>query len=1167
MAEKVLTPGVTTKEIDLSQPTFGGIRGVPAGIIGTATKGPAFVPVTFGNINNFVNTFGEIKSNQFGALAARQWLNNASACTFVKVLGIGDGKQRNSDGTVTNAGFFVGDETIQPNGAINKNPYANHHATASIKGRTYFLGCFMSESNGSTIFSDAGIQQPTKKMTNVEGGITGSAGFAKAGANTRSVILSDGILAYTGTLDQTVNNADSTLTTIGTQDLTDSSATSIAGGIKTWVDLCIENGLDMHASISSNIITLTARRIEGISANGRAGIGGYAVKDSANDSNHFTVNSSFSNDASGGAVPILRGVLLAASGVVLTLSGNNLPTFADGENRNDFPANVEVEAAVSSLGSVDGIRGCPTGSYHLKTRRFRMLMNGFKGSDYRTDRYIDASFDMVNSDGDTGDYFASVFNTDPNLIEEHGHVLYSHYDIYGKIADVTGSGVYNKSGVKRNEYYEDIAFLLTSSLGRGESPGTTSIPDYEDFKDRYTHAETPYIISQNYAGKPFDLFKLVSIHSGESIADKYKCSIQNLQYRGTDKYPSFDLTVTDLNVSDLDEGTLIESYTGLTLDKSSPKYISRIIGDQHTYFDFDNTQNSQKIVVEGSFPVRSPNFRVKLSSDLENGNIPVDALPFGFRGPNHLVTSGSFLSSGSNDSYSFPITETSSGGTRANPLLGVIEPPIPYRKNLTTGLGNFKSVNSKFKWGLQSTLVINALDPNEFDQTIVGNPIAGGFTKHFPTHRKNTTNFSVGNNHGAKKIRGQVVDSDKFNFNKFSLHNVNVKTGSFAQYGRRADPSIDAWVSASYNRKGIPTTNHANKTRGFNPDDLRVRGNITYAKFNIPIQGGFNGTNIFDKDKSELGVNSVKREIDDSTKQGGLSGPTISAYRKAIDILGSKTDADIQLLTIPGQRHPTVTDYAISAVENRFDALLVMDIEEKDQENSFVTGSNQNVSITNTVTNFRNRGLDSSFAAAYFPDLNLELENGNVIQVPPSVAVMGALGVNDLIGNTWTAPAGVNRTMLRNTGITSLATSVTQGSQTDALYDADINPIVSLPRYGITIFGQKTLLQNQSALDRINVRRLLIDIRRKVRNVANTLLFEPNREETLEAFTNLVNPILQEIRNKQGLKRFKVVIDTTTTTQADVENNTIRGKIFLEPTRAAEFIALDFVVTNAGAEI
>ena len=138
----------------------------------------------------------------------------------------------------------------------------------------------------------------------------------------------------------------------------------------------------------------------------------------------------------------------------------------------------------------------------------------------------------------------------------------------------------------------------------------------------------------------------------------------------------------------------------------------------------------------------------------------------------------------------------------------------------------------------------------------------------------------------------------------------------------------------------------------------------------------------------------------------------------------------------------------------------------------------------------------------------------------------------------------------------------------DTLYDADINPITNFPTSnGVVVFGQKTILRSASALDRVNVRRLLIDIRRKVRKIADTFLFEPNREDTLARFSASVTPVLTRIQQQQGLDRFKVLIDTTTTTQADVENNTIRGKIFLQPTRSVEFISLDFVVTNNGTEI
>jgi phage tail sheath protein FI len=275
---------------------------------------------------------------------------------------------------------------------------------------------------------------------------------------------------------------------------------------------------------------------------------------------------------------------------------------------------------------------------------------------------------------------------------------------------------------------------------------------------------------------------------------------------------------------------------------------------------------------------------------------------------------------------------------------------------------------------------------------------------------------------------------------------------------------------------------------------------------------------------------------------------------------------DIQLLAVPGMRHTSLSDYAITAVENRFDALYIMDIEERDTRNIYVTSSDvtPRLSVTNTTTNFRSRALDSSFAAAYFPDVVMTVDSsGRTQRVPPSVAVIGAYSQNDRLARSWFAPAGQTRGILSSV---TEPTVVLSQQNLDTLYDAKINPIISTPD-GVVVFGQKTLLATESALDRVNVRRLLIEIRRQVRTVANSILFEPNRESTLANFRARVNPILQRVQEGAGVVRYRVQIDTSTTTQADVENNTIRGKIYVQPTRTAEFVALDFVVTNAGAEI
>lgn len=984
--------GVSTREIDLSGPTPTGPTGVPAGIVGTANEGPAFVPLTFATYGQYKLTYGASDGTKFGPIAANEWLKNAQALTYVRVLGVGDGRERSSTtGNVTSAGFVVGERQVQSNGVKGNNPYANTGGQG--EGRTYFLGCFMSESAGSNIFSDAGIQ---------------------------------------------------------------TSVTSSA---------------------------------------------------------------------------ILRGVVLAPSGVVLSLSGNIGGT-------NTAPA----ASADSST-----VRGFTTGSVSLLGggSTFVMFMNGYKATE-ASPSYITASFDMY-----APDYFANVFNTDPLKFEEKGHLLYGYYDIHPTLAVVTGAGVIKAGAYQNTE--EPIAFILSSSVGRisrGQTvgAGNEDVPVYESFEDRFSNAVSPFVISQKFGASPYNLFKLETLSDGSGITDKFKFSIENIvkSNSSTDKFGTFDIVLRDFYDSD-DTKVVLESFRGLSLDPSSERFIGRVIGDKKVFFDFDSNTESQKIIVEGSHDVRSRYVRVILSDELKNKEVPDEALPMGFRGPHHLLTSGSLLSGpGANAD----VLNVSDAHNR------VREPAIPFRVSIAQGSGASKREDVELYWGIQTNIRKSVDKPNsisEFDDTFLT------YVKHFPTHRLDAYNFSEGDNAGVADGNGTVRDSDRFNNNKFTLENIQVRTGSTGL----ADS--DQWLSASYVRNGSIAVDNAAKTRGFTVDDLSVVSNRKFLKFTVPLQGGFDGVNIFNRDQRDLTNNSAKREIDDEINQGGTSGPTISAFRKAIDIMGSTSDVDIQLLSIPGMRHESITDYAISTVENRFDAMLIMDVEERDQFNTVITSSAQSPHVSNTVTGFKNRVLDTSFAAAYFPDVTVQdPDTGGLVSVPPSVVTIGAYSLNDKVGHPWFAPAGFTRGSLTTVTTTNVLLNRTN---LDDLYDADINPLAKFPGKPLSVWGQKTLLANASALDRVNVRRLLIDVRRKVRNIANTLLFEPNRTETLQRFSNLVNPILQSVQDAQGVDRFKVIIDTTTTTQADVENNTIRGKIYLQPTRSVEFVALDFVVTNAGTTL
>jgi len=1126
--------GVSTREIDLSQPSVSSPSGVPAGVIGTANQGPAFVPITVGNFNDFTTLFGATDGAKFGPLAVNEWLKNAGSATFVRVLGAGNGQQRNTTtGIVTNAGYFVGDRNLQLNGTIGNNPYANSGAGA-VKGRTYFLGCFMSESNGSTIFSDAGIQ-----VNNAFASTTLTIGNDTTSTNLLAENDTLTLIDATGT-SKTFEFLDNGSSATGDNIAVESAAAVTADTgvtLATTLSTVISSNLSISVDRTDNVLTLT-QNIFGP-------IGNTSYSDSVAGEDNLT-GSNFSGGA-GGAAPILRGVLLAPSGVILHLSGNSAANGSDAPGTSD--------TAASAAGVIMGREGSLTGSIDLRSGKeeFVMLLNGHKNTSAYPN-VLTASFDPI-----APNYLTRVLNTDPLKLEKAGHLLYNHYPLHGNVATITGSGVvsaghFSKGSALGN--HEDIAFLLSSSLGRAAATDG-SIPDYEDFQDRFSHAETPYVISQKFGNRPYNLFKIVALSAGAGFADDFKFSITNIvrSTSNVNKFGKFDLLVRKGGDND-DEQVVLESFRGLDLDPDSVNYIGRRIGDQYAKFDFDTSLDSQKIVVEGTHPVLSRYIRVQIHPDVANRNIPDESLPVGYRGPKHLVTSGSLLSGESDGLYS-----------STDLLQRIIEPPVPYRENITLGTGINKKVNSNLFWGAQSTLKINATQPNLIttnDALASLTPVTQNYQVHFPTHRKDTTAVFVGDNEGAANVNGSVLDADLFNYNKFSLENIQVRTGSNSDATQTAADS-EYWVSASYVRDGVIAVNATNKTRAFKVEDLDVVANRKFAKFTFFAQGGFDGVNIFNQEKANLSNNAAKYEIDDSTNQGGTSGPTIAAYRKAVDIMGSTSDTNIQLLAIPGIRNSVITDYAISAVENRFDCLYLMDIEERDQVNSVITSSVQTPHVKNTINSFKDRNLNTSFAAAYFPDVTITDPGTNTfVSVPPSVAVLGGYSFNDKVSAPWNAPAGKSRGALNAVETTSVKLN---RSNLDDLYDADINPITSFPGTNVIIWGQKTLLSNDSALDRVNVRRLLISVRRSIRTIANSLLFEPNRESTLSKFSALVEPVLQNVQERNGVSRYKVVIDSTTTTQADIENNTIRGKIYLQPTRTVEFVALDFVVTNSGAEI
>ena len=191
--------------------------------------------------------------------------------------------------------------------------------------------------------------------------------------------------------------------------------------------------------------------------------------------------------------------------------------------------------------------------------------------------------------------------------------------------------------------------------------------------------------------------------------------------------------------------------------------------------------------------------------------------------------------------------------------------------------------------------------------------------------------------------------------------------------------------------------------------------------------------------------------------------------------------------------------------------------------------------------------------------------------IPPSVAALGAIGRSEARSELWFAPAGFNRGGLGSLG-GPRGPSVIQARQRldsrerDALYEVNINPIATFPAEGVVIFGQKTLQADQSALDRINVRRLLLFLKAEVNRIAKNLLFDQNVQSTWNRFKGQVEPILANTQAKFGLSEYKLVLDSSTTTADLIDRNIMYAKIYVKPARAIEYIVVDFIVTKTGAD-
>jgi phage tail sheath protein FI len=391
------------------------------------------------------------------------------------------------------------------------------------------------------------------------------------------------------------------------------------------------------------------------------------------------------------------------------------------------------------------------------------------------------------------------------------------------------------------------------------------------------------------------------------------------------------------------------------------------------------------------------------------------------------------------------------------------------------------------------------------------------------------------------------------------IPSVTFSTGSVAQSGSATFvPGIDLDFNSDNKiyLKPIPVGASVGSNSAFGLDTVSQNGlkvGDTRAQFIVAFQEGFDGMSPatpINKGDIISATNSQGFNLQNANSSGSV------AYGRAIAALSNADEFDINMVVTPGiisSLHSSVASDIIDMVEERSDCFYIMD------------SSVQNASVADvTSTSFYNASaIDSNYVATYYPWIKtIDVNTNKLITVPPSVLLPGVFASNDRVAAEWFAPAGLNRGGL--TGAVSVLNRLTQ-SEKDTLYEAKVNPIVQFPGQGIVVFGQKTLQDKPSALDRINVRRLLLTVRKYIASTSRYLVFEQNTAETRNRFLNIVNPYLETIQQRQGLYAFRVIMDDSNNTPDVIDRNIMKGAIFLQPTKTAEFIQIDFNILPTGA--
>jgi len=832
------------------------------------------------------------------------------------------------------------------------------------------------------------------------------------------------------------------------------------------------------------------------------------------------------------------------------------------ENTSADPTNASNGGAVglwiipsSSAGYASDITGALAAVWYLDKGSIRLVGDDPVGSDVGTEgaavlvQNIGSSYEFrlviedetaavvkdtaFNFNPNSSKYIRKVFNTNPTLTNDEVTPAASleNYFLGETFESHLKSVVNENSGNIAGSVLGFVAAIENSTINKADYKGIEA-----------TAAKTGWVIGQDLntitgsymADAMPRLFRFVvnkGDGSGEWEQNNVKVSITDVQASISeyDRYGTFTVEIRGIDDTDAAKEVL-EVYTQCSLDPNSLNYVARKIGDKNVAWDKTERRHREY----GDFPNVSNIVRIEMNPVIEQGGLEPELLPFGFFGPVRFnsidLVSGSAVDSTALmvGSGSMPDTPVAGGGTIAIPGItdfsASLEFPTMQMRVSSSDAGVLSPDEAYFG------IITQKVGAQKFDEDVrdlvriqpdgVDSHIAGTATEY------------------------QFV---------FSLDDVVPVSGSSTE---------SYWMSGS-RAAGISETAIFAAASGSEEGykSILSRG---HDKFTMPMFGGFDGLDIVERDPFRNNY---------LTKGGGAQDANyaVASIRRAVDSIRDPEVVDLNLATLPGITVPGLTNHLMDTVERRADALAIIDIEGgyTPSHESTADEASRLGSVDATITALRARALNTSYACAYYPWVRVnDSETGFPLWMPPSVVALGTMASSQEKSDVWFAPAGFNRGGLTEGAsglqVVDVREKLTQ-PQRDSLYEVNINPIASFPAEGIVIFGQKTLQATPSALDRINVRRLLIHLKKEISRIASRILFDQNLKVTWARFLGQVEPFLDRVQTNFGLSDYRVILDESTTTADLIDRNIMYAKIFLKPARAIEFIALDFIVARTGA--